>query len=132
MSLEKTFTVLVCDDDYEIRVVTHIILERIGYRVVSCETSDKVFKLIHEENPDIILMDILLPGMTGDEVTKHLKYHTATKEIPIILFSASKLGEMKAKNAGADAFLNKPFDISEMEHLVSTLLIRQSQNRSFS
>jgi two-component system, sensor histidine kinase and response regulator len=129
--LKKRFTILICDNKPEIITVTELIL-RDKYNTVPCYTGDAVFQLIYQVNPDLILIDNHLPGMDGEEIVRQLKYHEATKNIPLIFFSTDNNAESVSKRVGADACLKKPFDLPEMEHLISTLLVRYSQNRSLS
>lgn len=131
MSSKTPFSVLICDDDKSIRAVTCIILKRIGYKTSSCESGEELLEMVSESKPDIVLLDIKLPGMTGDEVAKTLKKQEATCDIPVILFSAANDIENLAKNAGADSFLQKPFDIARLEQKISSLLVRAFPGTSF-
>jgi CheY-like chemotaxis protein len=129
--LKNPYTILICDDQPEIVTVTELIL-RDKYNTVPCHSGDVIFSLVHKVHPDLILIDYRLHGMDGGEIIKTLKSHDATKNIPVILFSAANNAESIAKRFGADACLKKPFDLPEMEHLISTLLLRYSQKKVFS
>lgn len=111
-------TVLICDDDEGIIDVSTIVLEEKGYYVISLTHAEGIYDIIAKEKPDIILLDLWMPEVGGDEITKKLKTDPKTSHIPIILFSASKNTEETAKKLGANAFLSKPFDIQELEDTI--------------
>jgi CheY-like chemotaxis protein len=115
--------VLICDDDEGIIDVATIVLQEKGYSVISLTQAEAIYELVAEHNPDIILLDLWMPDLGGDEITKKLKSDSSTKHIPIILFSASKSTEETAKQLGADAFLCKPFDIDELEEMIATHIL---------
>lgn len=110
--------VLVCDDDEGIIDVTKIVLSEKGYKVVTMMSGKEVLEKIKSIQPKVILMDLWMPDMNGDVITRQLKDDDTTKDIPIIIVSASKDTQKVAMTAGADDFLCKPFDISELEEKV--------------
>jgi CheY-like chemotaxis protein len=109
--------ILVVDDDESILEVMHIVLEGEGYNV---ETSVNVQPLqkLDGEHPDLILLDVLLSGEDGIEICKRLKSQQETRAIPIILLSAHSSASKTARDCGADAFLDKPFDIDVLAGIV--------------
>lgn len=111
-------SVLVCDDDEGIIDVTTIILEDKGYKVIPINNCQEIFAKIEKSKPDVILLDLWMPNLTGEEITKELKKNKKLKNIPVIIVSASKDTEKVAKAAGADDFICKPFDIVELENMV--------------
>jgi DNA-binding response OmpR family regulator len=103
--------ILVVDDEPDILEFLQVILEEEGYAVV---TSDKGEYLEHLHNgglPHLILLDVLLSGKDGREIVKYLKSQQETKHLPVIMFSAHPSAEQTARQAGADDFLAKPFEI---------------------
>jgi DNA-binding response OmpR family regulator len=102
--------ILIADDDQGILDATRLILEYEGYKVQVVCDGDSVRNL-NSNFPDLILLDIWLSGTHGGEIAKYLKSHYATKKIPIIMFSANRDIEKISKEAGADDYLIKPFDI---------------------
>jgi len=110
--------ILICDDDEGIADIVKIVLENKNYHVVSLTRSDHIYERIRSLEPDLILLDLWMPNLGGDEITRHLKQNEETKDIPIIIVSASKDTEQIAKEIGADGFLFKPFDIEKLESLV--------------
>lgn len=110
--------VFIFDDNPDLLELCTVILEEIGCRIKTSSTSNNVEQQVLEYNPDIIFMDNWLPDVSGIEATKKLKSNSELKHIPVIYFSANNNLEGLAKEAGADAFLAKPFDISALEEMV--------------
>lgn len=115
-------TVVLCDDDEGILEVARIVLEDKGYRVVTCLDCEEIFKKIEKEKPAVVLLDLWMPKQGGDEITKILKSREETKNIPVIIVSASKDAVHVAKEVGADGCLCKPFDIEELETKVASCI----------
>jgi len=114
-------TVLVIDDDPDILDALQFVLLDAGYNVVATQFGEDAEKLIHAKQlPKLIILDILLSGKDGRDVTKILKTHKKTKDIPIILISAQPDIKKSAIDAGADAFIAKPFDIQSLLTEVAT------------
>lgn len=109
--------VLVADDDLAILEVVSILLEEAGYDVVTVNDGT-VLSLVHEVKPDLLLLDIWMAGVDGGELTRILKKDPLTMRIPIILISANRDTEKIAMQAGANAFISKPFDIDDFTAVV--------------
>src|SRR3989304_9701549 len=103
-SLKK---ILVVDDDEGILEVMRIILEDRGYQIVVTTQALEVEKKIKQEQPDLILLDLWMAGLDGEEIIKKLKSQKKIKNIPTLVISALNDGEIRAKKAGADGFLAK-------------------------
>ncbi len=110
--------VLICDDDEGIIDVIKIVLEDKGYLVQTCVDSRTIYETVAKFKPKIILLDLWMPELGGDEITRELKNNKDTKHIPIIIISASKDTIIVAKESGAEGFICKPFDILELEDIV--------------
>lgn len=115
-------TILICDDDEGILEVMKIVLEEKGYDVVSLSDPHQVLATIKEVNPNLILLDLWMPLLNGDSITKTIKNNKDTKNIPVVIISANKDTAAIAKEIGANNFLSKPFNIDELENLVGTYL----------
>jgi CheY-like chemotaxis protein len=104
--------VLVVEDNPVNMELVAALLESEGCGVLSAETADVSLRLAAAERPDLILMDIQLPGMSGHDATRRLKADPATAGIPVVAVTAhAMLGdEARAREAGFDAFLTKPID----------------------
>jgi CheY-like chemotaxis protein len=102
---------LVVDDDADILEFLKVILEDEGYTVVTTDKDDYLEKLQDEPLPHLILLDLLLSGKDGREIVKYLKTNEKTNHIPVIMFSAHPSAREITKQAGADDFVAKPFEI---------------------
>jgi len=107
--------ILVADDDPAIVDAVKMILELDGYVVDTTVDGETIYKM-EKDYPDLLLLDIWMSGQDGREICKYLKSNPLTLHIPIIMISASKDVAASAKEAGADDFIAKPF---EMEDLLS-------------
>lgn len=110
--------ILICDDDEGIVDVVTIVLQDKNYEVLTLQGKGDVFEEIKELMPDVILLDLWMPEVSGDKIAKKLKSDESTKHIPIIVVSASRDTEKVAMDVGANDFLSKPFDILELEEIV--------------
>ena len=110
--------VFIFDDNEELLELCTYILEETGCIIKTSMVSDKPDVQILEFMPDIIFMDNWLPSISGIEATKILKANDQVKHIPVIYFSANNNVSDLAKEAGADDFLAKPFDIADLESMV--------------
>lgn len=112
-------TILIVDDDPDIALVLRIMLEDAGYAAVTADMIGDLMRLLDRERPNLILLDMLLSGVDGREIVRRLKASPATAQIPIILLSAHPAGESGARDAGADAFLAKPFEMDTLLEMVA-------------
>ena len=109
--LTKKKKLLVVDDEQDILEFLKVILEEEGYTVVTTDKDDYLEQLNNDTPPDLILLDMLLSGKDGREIVKYLKMQDSTKHIPVIMFSAHPNAKESARQAGADDFVAKPFEI---------------------
>ena len=114
--------ILVVDDEQEIRNLLDHFLKDQGYEVVLASDGNQALKLTAEENPQVIILDIKMPGLDGLEVCKLLKDKEQTRLIPIIVITGFEDNKMEALNRGADDFVNKPFDMAEIAIRVKSAL----------
>lgn len=111
-------SILICDDDVAILEVTKTILELSGYTVYTKEDTNDIIETVVNLNPDLIIMDLWIPEVGGEETTMILKKDDRTKDIPIILFSANNDIERIATKTDAEDFIKKPYEIQELEEKV--------------
>ncbi len=116
--------ILIADDDPAIRDVFKVILETSGYEVEVKEDGSEIFEN-NFTTPDLFLIDRLMSGVDGLDICRYLKNNVVTKYIPVIMISASPDIQESSANAGADDFIEKPFDLS---HLLS--VIERNINRN--
>jgi CheY-like chemotaxis protein len=110
--------VLILDDDIDILQICTIVLKKKGFDVQTLSNSNEVVDQVREFQPDVILMDNWIPGPGGIEATRLLKLDPLTQDIPVIFFSANSNVTQLAREARADYFLQKPFDITDLESIV--------------
>ena len=111
--------ILAVDDNEDILEVIKLILEDYGYEVSTLTEGNMLLEKISEEKPDLILLDIMLGNMDGRELCKVVKSTEGTKNIPVILVSAShNLSDRFKPCDSPNDFLAKPFDINELVDIV--------------
>lgn len=116
--------ILVVDDEADIRGLAMAMLEAHGYQVAGAPDGESAIQKIDVETPDLILMDVVMPGKSGMEVCKLLKSKGRTKYIPIILFSVldREVDRNMAKESGAENLMSKPFTEEELTSEVKKYL----------
>ncbi len=118
--------ILVCDDDQDILEMIVLILETYGYDAIAESSSPNLFNTIKKEHPGLIIVDLWMPLMTGDEVVKTLRKSPETMHLPVIVISACLDGKETAASAGANHFISKPFDIINLIDKVEQYYLRAS------
>ncbi|RMN48993.1 PAS domain S-box-containing protein/diguanylate cyclase (GGDEF) domain-containing protein [Pseudomonas syringae] len=117
-------TILIVDDDVHVRDLLEVLLQNQGYETLTAESGEQALAMVDARTPDLILLDIMMPGMDGYEVASVLKAGKGTANIPIIMLSA--LDEQGARlsglEAGAEEYLSKPVESAELWLRVRNLL----------
>lgn len=103
--------ILVVEDQEDNRKIVRDLVTANGYELVEAATGEEGLEMATRERPDLILMDIQLPGMDGYEVTRRIKANPALKKIPVIAVTSYALSgdDQKAFSAGCDGYVTKPF-----------------------
>lgn len=116
--------ILVIEDNEKNRKLARDVLAYRGYRVSEAQTAEDGLRLAAESPPDLILMDIHLPGMSGIEALAVLRAQEATRDIPVLAFTASVMPQDRhtITGAGFDGFLSKPIAIKELGDTIATAL----------
>jgi CheY-like chemotaxis protein len=120
--MPEQLTVLVVDDDCEIVAAATIRLRAAGYRTQSACDGESGVALAAECHPDIILLDVRMPRKDGLTALKELKNRSDTKDIPIVMLSASIVDQKAALDAGARFFLKKPYRGDKLVQAVAAAL----------
>lgn len=120
-------TILVAEDQAHIRALIEFKLKNAGYKVVAVDNGEEALKKAIELHPDMVLLDVMMPLMTGFEVLAALKQKSETKQIPILLVTAqsSESEILKGLEMGADDYITKPFSPNELAARIRTVLLRQ-------
>lgn len=128
---EDPRTVLVADDDEDILQLVSFRLERAGYNVVTAADGQQALAAAREHQPDLAVLDVMMPGLNGYEVTRQLRADSATAQIPVILLTArvQEADVSRGFEAGADDYLRKPFSPQELRSRVQAILARRSSVR---
>jgi two-component system, cell cycle response regulator DivK len=115
---------MVEDNEMNVNMLSRRLQKR-GYQVVTAGDGNQGHSMARSENPDLILMDISLPGMDGWELTRLLKSAEATRHIPIIALTAHALvtDREKASEAGCDEYETKPIDFERLTKKIESLLL---------
>jgi len=121
--------ILIADDDESIRDIFKIILAKAGYDIEVKEDANEIFKN-NFKIPDLFLIDKLLSGVDGLDVCRYLKSNPTTGNIPVVMVSASPdIGAMALK-AGADDFVEKPFELSYLLKVIERNISNSKSKRS--
>jgi len=119
-------TILIVEDNPANMKLAVFVLEQAGYSVISAIDAEGGLTLARERHPDLIIMDVQLPGMDGLAATQLLKADEATRKIPVIALTAlaMKGDEARIREAGCDAYIAKPMRYNEVLATVATQLAR--------
>jgi CheY-like chemotaxis protein len=116
--------VLVCDDEPVLRMLVRATLDQGDYTVVEACDGDEALELTRAEHPDLILLDMMMPGRSGSDVLRELRSDPATAQTPVIMLTArAQASDREAMDlAGADHYLTKPFSPVGLAALVEEVL----------
>ena len=125
--------ILIIDDDLDTLRLVGLMLQRQGYQISAATNGQQGLDKAFEEDPDLILLDIMMPDMDGYEVTRRLRKNPSTMETPILMFTAKTQLDDKVIGfeVGANDYLTKPTHPSELQARVKTLLSRVGEKREF-
>jgi len=115
----KKKLVLVVDDESRVLTFIEIDLKLRGYEVIITVSGEKALEIIKMKKPDIVLLDMIMPGIDGFQVLEKLR---GFSDLPVIAFSASPANQDPAISAGANDFVHKPFDPDDMAQRIYKLL----------
>ncbi len=118
--------ILIIDDDLDTLRLVGLMLQRQGYQISAATNGQQGLEKAFEEDPDLILLDVMMPDMDGYEVTRRLRQNPSTLQTPILMFTAKTQLDDKVIGfeVGANDYLTKPTHPSELQARVKTLLAR--------
>ena len=129
----KMAKVLIVEDDPDLMALTQMILQTAGHLVMTASTGQMALNWIANSKPDLVVLDVGLPDMTGIEVCKKIKSDSLTRKIPVIILTANvdNQTQMHANiTAHADLFLNKPINNKDLSEAVAAILKKTSSDNA--
>ena len=116
--------ILIVDDEPNVVVPIQFLMEQHGYRVMTAERGEDALDLVYRYKPDLVILDILLPGIDGYEVCEIIRLDANCREVKIIFLTARdrEVDIAKGLSLGADAYITKPFSNTELVTKVRNLL----------
>jgi two-component system alkaline phosphatase synthesis response regulator PhoP len=120
------YKILAVDDEEHIQELIKFNLENSGYKVICCGTGNEALKIVRSERPDLVLLDVMLPGIDGYDVCKEIRKDNNISNIPIIMITAKseELDKILGLELGSDDYMTKPFSIRELLARVKAVLRR--------
>lgn len=124
MASTSSRTVLVVDDEADIRTLCKVNLEYEGYRVIEANSGTEALKMISDEKPDVILLDLMMPGVDGWDVMEELQSDSATAKIPVIFLTAlaDEESQLRGWAEGILDYITKPFNPLSLPRYVADAL----------
>jgi CheY-like chemotaxis protein len=122
--------VLIIDDEPDVLLLCRLNLQQQGREVLEASDGSTALALARERHPDVIVLDLMLPGITGYEVLETLKQDAATSDIPVLVLTAKSLraDRERSQGLGAAGFLTKPFLPSDLCEMVDSLIPTSGRN----
>ncbi len=118
--------VMIAEDDDALRAMLRYNLDKNGYHVVEAHDGEEALTLIQERAPDLLILDWMMPTVSGIEICRRLRGRNATRNLPIIMVTArgGEADRIRGLNTGADDYLTKPFSVSELMARIKAVLRR--------
>ena len=109
--IEPSRTILVVEDDARVRSLLRFVVNRGGYDLIETSDGETALRLVEERRPDLVLLDMHLPGIDGVEVCRRIKSHPKTRAVRVMIVTAGTMDEDRNRGlaAGADGWVKKPF-----------------------
>jgi two-component system response regulator MprA len=114
--------ILLVDDDPHLMHVLAMFFDLEGYHVLKARDGQQALDLLHEYQPDLVMLDLMMPGISGLEVCQQIRASTKLKNVPLVVFTAAETREDELKAAGADRFIAKPYSLEGLRATVRELL----------
>jgi len=117
-------TILLVEDFDDTRLMMKMWLVKNGYRVIEAETGEEAISLAQSERPDLIIMDVMMPGMNGLDATQRIRQDLALRRTPIVAVSAYGAEEYRslALDAGCNEYVSTPFEPATLADMIKELL----------
>lgn len=115
-------SIYIFDDDQDILLMCGIVLRQQGYQVFTSQDCNDIVDKVTKVKPDLVIMDNKIPPDGGTGATRTLKNDPTTRDIPVLFFSANLKVEQLSKEAGAEEYIQKPFDLSQFESTIERMI----------
>jgi len=117
-------TILLVEDFDDTRLMMKLWLQKKGYRVIEAEDGDQAVALAQREQPDLIIMDMMMPGLGGLDATRQIREYRSLRQTPIVAVSAYGADEYRSRalDAGCNEYVPTPFDPESLSRLIERLL----------
>ena len=127
---EALRTILLVEDFDDTRLMMKIWLNKNGYRVVEAETGEEAIDVAKRELPDLIIMDVMMPGMNGLDATQRIREYQALRGTPIVAVSAYGANEFRslAIDAGCNEYVTTPFEPTKLAELIRKLIAKRESS----
>lgn len=124
MSATKDTTVLIADDDLEILSIVRSVVRGKGFTVLEATDGDEAMERIIEDRPDLVILDVMMPGQSGWEVCRSIRESDTLKDTKVIMLTGigEQMNAMTSPLYGANAHLDKPFDIDDLTATIDRVL----------
>jgi two-component system phosphate regulon response regulator PhoB len=121
-------TILIVEDEEDLRHVLIFNLEAAGHRVIAASKGAEAVRLVKQESPDLVLLDVMLPDVTGLDVCRQIKTEQATKHTCVVMLTAraEEIDRVVGFELGADDYVTKPFSVRELVLRISAILRRNA------
>jgi CheY-like chemotaxis protein len=127
---EALRTILLVEDFDDTRLMMKLWLVKNGYRVLEAETGEEAISVAQRELPDLIIMDVMMPGMNGLDATQRIREYQALRRTPIVAVSAYGADEYRsiAIEAGCNEYVSTPFEPSALAELIKSLIAKRESS----
>jgi len=117
-------TILLVEDFDDTRLMMKLWLMKKGYRVIEAEDGEQAVEFAHREHPDLIIMDMMMPGLGGLDATRQIREYQSLRQTPIVAVSAYGADEYRARalDAGCNEYVPTPFEPEALSQLIESLL----------
>lgn len=124
--VDQRCILIVDDEPLNLKLFTLTLIRR-GYRVLQASDGYHAFVLAHDGRPDLIIMDVQLPEISGLEVTRILKESIHTRNIPIVIATAFLIDKDELRESGCDGYVTKPYAMKDFIELIGSMIERHPQ-----
>ena len=129
---KRNTKVLIVDDDLEILNLTRSLMRRRGFDVIEASDGDEAIRQVLENRPDLVILDVMMPGQSGWEVCRSIRETESLKNTGVIMLTGvgERMNEMTSPLYGADGHLDKPFEFDALDKLVTEVLQKRGHEKT--